>query len=63
MVTKGVINADLRDKLHWLWEKRTGVHLYELNHQEYDTYGIADYNKAVTTTKELRDSLEEFHGK
>lgn len=63
MSVKGIINYDLRDKLHWLWEKRTGIHIYELDHQEYDTYGIADYNKAVTTTKNLRDALEEFHGK
>jgi hypothetical protein len=62
MVAEGVIDPDLRDKLHWLWDKRTSIHIYELNHQEYDTYEMADYNKAVTATKELRDSLERFHG-
>lgn len=63
MVTKGAISSDLRDKLQWLWKTRAGIHIYELNHQEYDTYGMADYNRAITTTKELRDSLEQFHGK
>lgn len=62
MVTKGIITADLRDRLHWLWDKRTGIHIYELSHQEYDTYNIADYNKAVTTTTDLRDAFERFHG-
>jgi len=61
MVAKGIITGDLRDELRWLWEKRTGIHIYELDHQEYDTYGIADYNKAVTATKNLRDALERFH--
>ena len=62
MVAIGVIDSDLRDKLNWLWDKRTGIHIYELNHQEYDSYEMADYNKAITATIELRDSLERFHG-
>jgi hypothetical protein len=41
--------------------KGNGLHICELNHQEYDTYEMADYNKASTATKELRDSLERFH--
>lgn len=61
MATKGIITADLRDRLHWLWDKRTGIHIYELSYREYDTYGIADYNKAVTATIDLRDTLEQFH--
>ena len=61
MEAKGIISADLRDQLHWLWAKRDGIHIYELNHQEYGTYGIADYNKAITTTTNLRTALEQFH--
>lgn len=60
MVARGIITADLRDRLHWLWEKRTGIHIYELSHQEYDTYSIVDYNKAVTTTTDLRDAIGRF---
>lgn len=62
MATKGMITADLRDRLHWLWDKRTGIHIYELGYQEYGTYDIADYNNAVTTTIDLRDALGRFHG-
>lgn len=61
MVAKGTIAGDLRDELHWLWEKRSGIHIYELDYQEYDTYGISDYNKAVRAIKNLRDALERFH--
>ncbi len=63
MVTKGAINADLCNKLHWLWKKRAGIHLYELADPEYDTYGIADYRKAVATARILRESLDKFHDK
>lgn len=62
MVAKGIITSDLRNELHWLWAKRTGIHIYELDHQEYDTYGLTDYNKAVSATKSLRDALVDFHG-
>lgn len=61
MESKGIISADLRDRLHWLWAKRDGIHIYELNHQEYGTYDLADYNKAVNTTADLRTALEQFH--
>jgi len=61
MAAKGIISDDLRDRLHWLWDKRTGIHIYELSHQEYGAYDIADYNKAVTITKDLRDALGLFY--
>jgi len=61
MVAKSIINGNLRDELHWLWEKRTGIHIYELDYREYDTYRITDYNKAVSATKNLCDALEAYH--
>ncbi|TKB90424.1 MAG: hypothetical protein E8D40_11770 [Nitrospira sp.] len=61
MAAKGIVTSDLCDELHWLWEKRTGIHIYELDHQEYEKYEIADYNRAVSVTKDLRDALEEYH--
>ncbi len=61
MLARGIIDSDVRDELRWLWEKRTGIHIYELDHQEYDTYELADYNKAVSATKHLRDALEAYH--
>ncbi len=61
MVARGIITTDLRTRLDWLWAKRTGIHIYELCYQEYDTYNIFDYNKAVTATMELQVALEQFH--
>jgi hypothetical protein len=60
MLAKGIITSNLRDELHWLWEKRAGIHIYELSHQEYDKYELGDYNKAVCVTKGLRDALEKY---
>lgn len=61
MAKQGIITDGLRDNLHWLWEKRTGIHMYELNNMEYDTYYLRDYNRAVKVTRELRDSLDSYH--
>lgn len=61
MVAEGIITTALKDDLHWLWGKRSGVHLHDLTHREYGTYEVADYNRAVRTTQELRASLQVYH--
>ncbi len=63
MVNKSIIKATLRDQLLWLWETRSGIHIYEIDHREYEKYKINDYNRAVNATRGLRKALGEYHSK
>ena len=61
MFDKGFISEDLRDELHWLWKVRAAIHIYEINHREYEKYKMADYNRAIKATRALRDALANYH--
>ena len=61
MVTKGMVSESLKDKLHWLWKTRAAIHIYEIDHREYEKYQMKDYNRAIKATRELRDALEDYH--
>ena len=61
MVDKGIISEDLRDELHWLWEARSAIHIYEIDHTEHQKYKMSEYNRAIKATRELRNSLAEYH--
>ena len=58
MVEMEMISSRLRDELHWLWEARAAIHIYELDHREYEKYRMLDYNRAIRATKALRDEIE-----
>lgn len=54
----GVINDDLWRDLVWLWKKRQGVHLYDLEHSEYHIgYTRGEYNRARRTLSKFIDAL------
>ena len=58
MVAAGMIDQDVCDELHWLWEARAAIHIYELEEREYERYRMEDYNRAVRATRALRDALQ-----
>lgn len=61
MVGKRMITENLKDELHWLWEIRAAIHIYEINHREHEKYKMKDYNRAIKATRELQDSLDDYH--
>ncbi len=54
---EGFFDATLRDELLWLWEARSGVHVYEVTDLELDTYRVADSNRAIRATCSLAEAL------
>ena len=54
---EGLLDAALRNELLWLWEARSGVHVYEVTDLELDTYRVADSNRAIRATCTLADTL------
>lgn len=53
-----VINDNLRRDLIWLWNKRQGVHLYDLVHSEYHAgYTREEYNRARRALFKFIDAL------
>lgn len=63
MVNLKIISERLRDQLHWLWEIRSGIHIYDISYREYKKYKLSDYNRAVAANRGLRRALELFHSK
>ena len=61
MVDKGIISEKLKEELHWLWETRAAIHIYEINHREHEKYKMKDYNRAIKATRSLRDALDTYH--
>lgn len=60
MVAAGMITEGLRDELHWLWDTRSAIHLCDVEIREYERYKAADYNRAITCVRDLRDQLDEY---
>jgi hypothetical protein len=60
MVTKEMISEDLKDELHWLWDARAAIHIYEMDHREYEKYQMKDYTRAIRATIELRNALNDY---
>ena len=60
MVSRGVISEELKKELHWLWDARKAIHIYESHVREYEKYKIEDYNRAMRATGELRNTLSNY---
>lgn len=60
MVAKEIIDSDLRDELHWLWGKRTSIHIYEIETMEHGVYKLEDNNRAVRAVHDLSNALEAY---
>jgi hypothetical protein len=63
MVELQIISDQLRKNLQWLWEIRSGIHIYDIGHTEYKKYNLKDFNRAVKAGRKFMDSLEVFHEK
>ena len=61
MVDKGIIEDPLRQDLHWLWEIRSAIHIYNLDHRELEKYTMNDFNRAVSASRNLRQAISNFH--
>lgn len=49
----GVICEECAKSLEWLWTRRQGIHLFELDKIEYAQYDDSDFDKALHTLKLL----------
>jgi len=61
MVDLKIITDSLRKNLHWLWEVRSSIHIYDIDYTEHKKYHIKDYNRAVRTGKKLMNTLGTYH--
>lgn len=63
MVTGGIISADLKIELDWLWDMRAGIHIYLMKDSEYDHYRIDHFDRAKRAASNLRKALIAYHGR
>lgn len=61
MVNEEIIDRTLCRELVWLWESRSAIHIYEIDHSEYAKYTLNDYNRAVKAMRKLRRVLTNYH--
>lgn len=58
MVGEQMITQPLQDELRWLWDARSAIHLCDVEVREYERYTVADYNRAMTCVRDLRNQLD-----
>ncbi len=63
LVALGVIDAQLKDELIWLWGIRCREHLHEVDKLEHDLYSRADLNRAKRCFSSLCERLIAVHGR
>ena len=61
MVASGIIAADLKTELDWLWDVRAGIHIYLMADSEYDHYRIEHFDRARLAAGKLHDALAAYH--
>jgi hypothetical protein len=61
MVGRGIITQPLKTELDWLWDTRSGIHIYLMQDSEYDRYRIADYERAKDAAGQLLVALRTYH--
>lgn len=57
MLEKEIISDGLCADLQWLWNARSAIHIYDINHRELEKYNMDDFNRAVLTSKQLEEDL------
>lgn len=62
MEQHGIITADLRSNLDWIWEIRNNMHLFLVEDIEWSSadYTVANHNIAVKAFKEMLDAMNEW---
>jgi hypothetical protein len=61
MVEAKIIAEELKDELDWLWDMRSGIHIYLMEDSEYDHYRIEHFDRAQRAARDLRDALDTYH--
>lgn len=59
LVTKNLIDEDVKSELDWLWGVRNGVHIHEVRHPEIGVYTDEMFDRAMLAVKCLIDALEQ----
>ncbi len=44
LLEKDIISMELFNDLIWLWDRRKGIHLFELEKKEFQDYSEFDFN-------------------
>lgn len=60
LLDNGIIDAELKEELDWVWDTRNNEHLFLVEIREHEHYKLADYNRAIKTLRGLRDKLDEY---
>jgi len=60
MFQNKMISEEARDGLHWLWEIRRGIHLFDLDEKEFDKYTLEDFTKSKEVTNNLIKELNKY---
>lgn len=53
LIAKEIITVELNDNLLWLWDRRKGIHLFELDNKEFLAYSELDFQKSKEITFSL----------
>lgn len=57
---RGIIKAKTKKNLFWLWEIRTGVHLFELSAPEYKKYSYSHFKNVTEAVSSLVQDLNAY---
>jgi hypothetical protein len=58
---RGWINVEDRDELKWLWDRRTNVHLHQLDEHEFGLYQVEHVSKPTAALLRLMSALRMWH--
>jgi hypothetical protein len=61
MVVRGIISQGLKSELDWVWDTRSGIHIYLMEDSEYDRYRGEDYERAKEAAGQLLGALRVYH--
>jgi hypothetical protein len=50
LLNNTLIDIELKNELDWIWDKRIGVHIFELSQKEFQKYSIDDFLRAKNVT-------------
>lgn len=58
LVDAGVLPADLKIEIDWVWDMRNNMHLFDLEATEYENeYTVESHNRCTAAFKALLDAL------
>jgi hypothetical protein len=57
LVSNDKISPETAVELNWMWDFRTGIHLFELDETEHNKYDETHFDRATMTVRKLVDEL------